>query len=221
MKSRHYELTDALIQDGYLKTPEIIESFERIDRADFIPADQRAHAHCNTPLAIGSNQVASQPLLIAFMLELLQPKKGERILEIGAGSGWQTAILADIVSGSDAPDGDESIRGSVVGVERISELCEFAESNLERYGFVGKGAASIVCGDGSKGYKHDAPYDKIVSSACLSEDVPQVWKRQLKIGGRIVAPIGSNVVVIDKLSRTTYIRKEFFGFSFSPLVASS
>lgn len=223
MEPSYYELADSLIQDGYLKTQEIIDSFERIDRADFVPDNQREHAHCNTPLSIGFNQTISQPLSVAFMLELLQPKAGERVLDIGAGSGWQTAILADIVSkktaeGSDADS--EPLRGSVIAVERVLELQAMAEINLERYGFIGQGVATVVLGDGTKGYKKGAPYDKIIASASSEGDVPAAWKRQLKIGGRIVAPVGSSIVVIDKVSKMKYVKKEHFGFNFSPLIVS-
>lgn len=221
MESHYYELTDALIQDGYLKTPEIIDSFERIDRADFVPDDQREHAYCNTPLSIGFNQTISQPLSVAFMLELLQPKAGERVLDIGSGSGWQAAILADIVSRKTFEGENvegEPLRGSVIAIECIPELKAIADVNLERYGFIGQGVASVVIGDGTKGYKKGAPYDKIIASASSEGDVPQAWKRQLKIGGRIVAPVGSSIVVIDKVSKMKYVKKEHFGFSFSPLI---
>ncbi|EKD24105.1 MAG: hypothetical protein ACD_81C00108G0001 [uncultured bacterium] len=222
---QYYELTDELIQDGYLKTPELIESFEHIDRADFVPDDQKEFAHCNTPLAIGFNQTISQPLSVAFMLELLQPKAGEHILDIGAGSGWQTAILADVVSkktaeGTGVATDSELSLGSVVAVERVPELKAFSEVNIDKYGFIRQNIAQVVLGDGTKGYKNSAPYDKIIASASSEGDVPVLWKRQLKIGGRIVAPVGSSIVVIDKISKLKYTKKEYFGFNFTPLVVS-
>ena len=221
MESHYHELTDALIQDGYLKTPEVIQAFERIDRADFVSADQREHAHCNVPLSIGFNQVISQPLSVAFMLELLEPKSGERILDIGAGTGWQTAILAEIVGNRsvEGEDGELS-RGSVVAIERIPELKTLAEAAIGSYGFIEQGIVTVVLGDGTKGYKKEAPYDRIIASASSEGDVPAAWKRQLKIGGRIVAPVGSSIVVIDKISKTEYVKKEHFGFNFAPLDAS-
>ena len=111
-------LIDSLIKDGYLKTPEIIEAFKAIDRANFVSNELKGDAYLNVPLSIGFGQTISQPLTVAFMLELLQPKKGEKILDVGAGSGWTIALLAFIVG--DPPAGG----GKIIGVERIPELKE-------------------------------------------------------------------------------------------------
>src|SRR3989344_7686174 len=109
-KNMEYEnLIDSLIKDGYLKTPEIIEAFKAIDRANFVSNELKGDAYLNVPLSIGFGQTISQPLTVAFMLELLQPKKGEKILDVGAGSGWTIALLAFIVG--DPPAGGGKIIG--------------------------------------------------------------------------------------------------------------
>lgn len=221
MEQDNYELAETLIQDGYLKTKELTEAFEKIDRADFVPDEYREHAYRNAPLPIGFEQTISQPLSVAFMLELLEPKAGEKVLEIGSGSGWQTALLAEVVGKHISAGADgEAARGSVVAVERVPELKMMSEANLEKYGFIGQEIVTVVSGDGTKGYKKGAPYDKIIASASSEKEVPVAWKRQLKIGGRIVAPVGSSIVVIDKIAKAKYSKKEHFGFSFSPLVIS-
>ncbi len=208
-------LIDSLIKDGYLKTPEIIEAFKAIDRANFVSNELKGDAYLNVPLSIGFGQTISQPLTVAFMLELLQPKKGEKILDVGAGSGWTIALLAFIVG--DPPAGG----GKIIGVERIPELKEMAEKNIFQYGFMEKGIVSLFLGDGSKGYKEEALYDKIIAAAAAKEDIPAEWKKQLKIGGKIVAPVENSIVVIDKTGKDEYNKKEYFGFSFVPLITNN
>ncbi|MGC8851948.1 MAG: protein-L-isoaspartate O-methyltransferase family protein, partial [Minisyncoccia bacterium] len=91
---KNQQLVLSLIEDGWLKTPQIIEAFLNIKREDFVPDNEKEIAYLNTALPIGFNQTISQPLVVAFMLELLQPQKGEKILDIGSGSGWTTALLS-------------------------------------------------------------------------------------------------------------------------------
>lgn len=202
-------LIDELIKDGYLKTPAIIEAFKKIDRKDFVPENLVSDAYGNYPLPIGFGQTISQPLTVAFMLELLEPREGEKILDIGAGSGWQTTLLTQIVG--DPPVGG----GKVIGIERIPELKIMAEKNVAKYDNLKN--VQIVLGDGSKGLTEEAPYDKIIAAAA-GEEIPVAWKEQLKIGGRIVAPIGNSIVVLDKTGQDQFSQKQFFGFSFVPLI---
>ncbi|MDI6821196.1 MAG: protein-L-isoaspartate O-methyltransferase, partial [Patescibacteria group bacterium] len=183
-------LVDNLIKAGYLKTASIIDAFKTIDRAQFVKEEDQKHAYVNYPLAIGFGQTISQPLTVAFMLELLSPKLGEKILDIGAGSGWQTALLAQIVGDplhQQAEGGDR-----VIAIERISELKTFAEKNISKYGFIEKGIVKIIEGDGSRGYEEEAPFDKIIAAAA-GKNIPEFWKKQLKIGGLIVAPVNQSI----------------------------
>ena len=180
-------LIDSLIKEGWLKTPRIIEAFREIKRFDFLPQEIKDLAELNEALSIGYGQTISQPLVVAFMLELLQPQPGEKILDIGSGSGWTTALLAEIVGQ----------KGRVIAVEIVSELKEFGEKNVSKYNFIKKGQVQFICADGSKGYSKEAPFDKILASAS-AESLPRAWKEQLKISGRVVTPIGSSIWLFIK-----------------------
>lgn len=202
------KLIQNLIYDGYLKTPSIIEAFKNIDRADFVPKNFKNIAYENKPLPIDFDQTISQPLTVAFMLELLEPKPGEKILDIGSGSGWQATLLAYIVGN----------KGKVITIERIPELKSLAEKNISKYNFIENKIVQIFQGDGVLGYEQEAPYDKIIAAAS-SKTLPVSWKNQLKIGGKIIAPIGESIYVFKKESQNKFIEEQYFGFTFVPLMS--
>ena len=205
-------LTNQLIKQKYLKSPLIINAFRKIKRADFVPNEiirekgEDFVAEYNAPLSIGHGQTISQPLTVAFMLELLQPKKGDKILDIGSGSGWQTAMLCQIV-------GSE---GFVYAIERIPELKEFGQKNVEKYNFKN---IEFICGDGSKGLLDKVPFDKIIVAASVAEEIPQAWKDQLKIKGRLVTPVKGSIWLIIKKDKDKFEEKEYPGFVFVPLIS--
>jgi len=212
-------LVDNLIQRGYLKTPRIIEAFKKIKRENFLPSGSEDLAEIDDALPIGFGQTISQPLVVAFMLELLRPEPGDKILDVGSGSGWTTGLLAEIVA---APDGRASPegrgeRGKVIAIELVPELKEFGEKNVARYNFIEKGIAEFVCTDGSKGFKEEAPFDKILASAA-AQKLPQAWKEQLKVGGKIVVPINSSIWRFVKTGDSMFKEEEYSGFVFVPLI---
>ncbi len=204
------KLIRGLIKDGYLKTQKIIDTFNIIDRKDFVPESLQNEAYGNYPLSIGMRQTISQPLTVAFMLELLGAQAGEKILDIGTGSGWQAALLAEIV-------GEQ---GKIISIERIEELKNFTESNLKKYDFLEKEIIILILGDGSKGYPEEAPYDKIIAAAS-GEKIPDIWKEQLKIGGRIVAPVKQSIFVLEKINQKDFKEMQYFGFNFVPLIVDN
>jgi len=223
-------LIEKLIKEKWLKTPEIITAFKKINRADFIPEGFRHFSDLNEALLIGYNQTISQPLVVAFMLELLNPESGDKILDIGSGSGYTSALLAHIVSQksssqfsvsppkADPPKADNfQTKGKIVAIEIIPELVEFGRANADKYEFVKKGIIEFICANGSKGYKKDAPYDAILASAS-GKKIPNEWRKQLKIGGRIVAPIKNSIWLIEKIGDNEYQETEYPGFVFVPLV---
>lgn len=201
-------LAKELINSGYLKTPRIIDAFRKIDRADFVVENLKGDAYLNIPLPIGYGQTISQPLTVAFMLELLKPEKGDKILDVGSGSGWQTALLGEIVGEN----------GKVYGIEIIPELADFGEKNINKYGFIEKGVVEIILASGTAGLKKNAPFDKIIVGA-MAESVPNGLKRQLKVGGRLVIPCAESVWLIIKKSKDKFEENEYPGFAFVPLVA--
>lgn len=217
-------LPNALIEEGWLKTKRIIEAFERIKRVDFLPQDLKDLAEINEALPIGFGQTISQPLVVAFMLEKLEPKLGDKILDVGSGSGWTTALLAYIVSQSQTSNlksqkhNSKLKTGKVIAIEIIPELMEFGKKNVAKYNFIEKEIVQFICADGSKGYQKEAPFDRILCSASLQTEIPKAWKEQLKIGGKIVTPLASSIWVLKKKSENEFEKLEYPGFAFVPLI---
>lgn len=207
-----------------------------------MPENLKSDAYINAPLPIGEGQTISQPLTVAFMMELLQPEAGDKILDIGYGSGWTTALLAEIVSHSviarseatkqsrelsvRSPRSsrnagftrDDENSGKVFAIERVPELCEFGKRNVGKYNFIEDGRVEMKCGDGTKGWLEEAPFDKIIAGAS-GEQLPKAWKKQLKVNGRIVVPIRWSIWLLVKKSEDEFEETEFPGFSFVPLIS--
>ncbi len=200
-------LINELIRHGYLKTPRIIEAFKKVDRADFVPPEERGVAYENVPLPIGGGQTISQPLTVAFMLELLGPEEGDTVLDIGSGSGWQSALLAAIVGKG----------GKVYAMELLPKLCVLGEKNASKYHSKN---LKFICGNAEGDLPAHAPFDRIIAAAA-TEEVPASWKAQLKIGGRIVLPVGHSIVLLEKKGGNEFTETEFPGFAFVPFITET
>lgn len=205
-------LVKNLIDEGALKTPEIIGAFYNIDRKDFVPEEYAKDAYRDSPLPIGYGQTISQPYTVAFMLELLAPKGGDKVMEIGSGSGWQTALLAHIVS-----EDKINKNGRVYAIELLPELMAFGRKNVAKYDFVKDKIVEFHCFNAVGGMPENAPYDRIISAASARE-IPPAWKEQLKTGGRMVVPVGNSIFLIEKKSENEFKEKEYPGFAFVPFV---
>lgn len=197
-------LVNALVRDRALETPRIIEAFRAVDRKDFVLPAFQDEAYDDYPLAIGSGQTISQPTTVAFMLELLKPEEGDRILDVGSGSGWTTALLSRIV-GSD---------GYVFGVEIVPVLVELGQRNLAKYA---PPNADIRKSEKALGLVSQAPFEKILVSAA-GRNIPAELIDQLRPGGRMVIPIGNAILKIEKTDTGETKEERFEGFVFVPLI---
>ena len=201
------ELIERLIEEGYLKTSSVIAAFKRIKREDFTLDEMRSEAGVNAPLPIGFGQTISQPLTVAFILELLQAKKGMKVMDIVCGSGWTSCLLADIVGS----------QGEVFAIERIPELHEFGKNNSKKYQFTN---LHFLCADGSRGLKNKAPFDRILVSAAAWK-IPTQLKEQLAQNGRMVIPTAKqDLRLIEKTNNGVLHESVFPGFVFVPLIES-
>lgn len=191
---------------GLTFDPALKRAFLAVDRANFVLPEYRQSAYENRPLPIGFGQTISQPYTVAFMLKLLNPKQGEKILEVGSGSGWQTGLLAFLV-------GDQ---GKIVAMERVKDLYKMGQKNLSAYPTLLK-RCRFICDNGRGGCAEEAPFDAIIAAASGSS-VPLAWKVQVRTGGRIIMPIGQSIVKLTKLNKKEFAEESFSGFLFVPLI---
>lgn len=205
MNLTYQKLIQSLIKTGYLKTPRIIRAFLKVDRALFVPKELRHQAYYNAPLPIGYGQTISQPLTVAFMLEKLEPQAGDKILDLGSGSGWQTALLAEIVGK----------KGKIFAAEIISELLKMGKQNIKKLDY--QNVKFHLAKPGILGWPAQAPFDKIIAAAA-AKALPQQLVNQLKPGGRMILPIQNSIWQIDKTRSGRIKKQEFPGFAFVPLV---
>lgn len=201
------KLINELKNKGVLISKEIEGAFLDIDRKEFVLPEHFDLAYSDQALPIGYKQTISQPYTVAFMLELLQTKKGEKILDIGSGSGWTTALLSQIVGEN----------GFVYGIEIIPELVKFGQKNISKFQIKNANIQSTT--EKPLGLLREALFDKILISASTNK-FPEELLEQIKIGGIIVIPILNSIFRITKVSETKIKKEEFLGFSFVPLKLS-
>jgi protein-L-isoaspartate(D-aspartate) O-methyltransferase len=184
------ELVEALRRQG-ISDERVLEAIRRLDRSEFVPESVRGAAGQDSPLPIGHGQTISQPFVVALMTQALNPQPGERVLEIGTGSGYQTAVLAQLC-------------GEVYTVEVVPELAEPARERLTRLGYRN---VHFQVGDGSAGWPEEAPFDAILGTAA-PERMPPALYQQLRPGGRLVLPVGPRHEVQELIRVTRPLQGE-------------
>jgi len=183
----------------------VLKAFLAVKREFFVDPSYKDQSYADNPIPICCEQTISQPTTVMLMLQLLNVIPGQRVLEIGTGSGYNAALLAELT-------------GEVVTVERHLKLVKLAQHNLKQAGYEG---VIVVKGDGKKGYASHAPYDRIIVTAA-AEKMPQQLKDQLSVGGLIVVPIGvpyrCEMITFEKISSDNFQTRNHGLFSFVPLV---
>lgn len=203
-KKKRRQMVEKQLKNRNITDQRVLEAMAKVPRHKFVPKEVKSSAYADHPLSIGHNQTISQPYVVALMCQLLELTGNEKVLDIGAGSGYQSAVLSHLAK-------------KVIAVEVIPELAESAQKKLEKLGY---NNVKVIINDGRKGAADHAPFDGI-KSAAASKDIPKAWKKQLKIGGRIVLPLkeilGQKLVRITK-TESGFEKEDFGGVMFVPLV---
>ncbi len=194
----------AVLQKKGITNKKVLDAIRVIPRHLFIDSSFEGHAYQDKAFPIGAEQTISQPYTVAFQTELLEVKPGHKILEIGTGSGYQTAVLL-------------TLRASVYSIERQLELFKKTNIFFKKMGYRPK---KVIFGDGYKGLPQEAPFDGIIVTAGAPE-VPKALLSQLKVGGRLVIPVGVNEQIMTLFVRKSlkeFEKKEYGSFRFVPLL---
>lgn len=202
-KNLRMKMVEFQIKDRGIKNPAVIKALRTVPRHELVPIIYRLSAYEDRPLPIGENQTISQPYIVGLMSELLQAKPGDKILEIGTGSGYQAAVLAEMGL-------------QVHSIEIIEPLAKRATTDLKRIGYFD---VEVRHGDGYQGWPEEAPFDGIIITAAPPQ-LPQPLVEQLKTGGQIVVPVGRNnqdLVVYTKRSNGKVSRKRIIPVRFVPM----
>lgn len=199
-------LIQILKNNGVLKSPDLEQALVSVDRKDFVPQTQKEFAYVNQALPIGFGQTISQPYVVIFMLELLELQPGQKVIEVGFGSAWQTGILAELTGES----------GHVYAFELVPELCASGKANLAKYPRL-LPRSTLMCASARSLPSAVPPCERLISAAAITE-VPQEWREKLLPGGVMVYPKGYSVWKESKMEDGTFSAEEYPGFVFVPFV---
>jgi len=205
------ELIKSLEENGVLVSASIRRAFAKVDRRHFVPSDVLDLVYQDIALPIGEGQTISQPYTVAFLLELLSPQTGDHILDVGSGSGWQTALLAEVVGG----------KGKVYAIELVRSLYEFGKENLKKYPELLK-RVEFYYQNAESGLPKEAEavggFNGIIVAAEV-EEVSVAWRFQLKIGGRLIYPKDGSIYKEVKVKEGEWKVTEYPGFEFVPFIS--
>lgn len=190
------QLVEELRRQGIVDAA-VLAAIGRVPRHEFVPEALRAEAYENYPLPIEEGQTISQPYIVAFMTEALKLKRTSNVLEIGTGSGYQTAVLADILGLSEGEGEGAAPSGRLSSIETIPQLAESSKKLLARLGY----RADLRLGDGYRGWPEKGPFDAILVAAA-PDHVPEALKEQLVVGGILVIPVGDENQQLTVITRT-------------------
>jgi len=198
------QMVETQLRAREIRSESVLNAMARVPRHLFVPADVQAHAYDDRPLPIGHGQTISQPYIVAYMTEMLQLEPGHKLLEIGTGSGYQAAVLAEIAK-------------HVHSIELVPGLAREARAALAKAGYAN---VTVRTGDGYRGWPELAPFDRIIVTAA-PPDIPQALVDQLAIGGVMVVPVGTSEQEIVIISKTAagVTRKRTIPVRFVPMVA--
>ncbi len=214
-EEKRRKLVEILKNRDFLTKPDVIKAMLKVPRHTFLPKGAISSAYIDSPLSIGLGQTISAPHMNAMMCELLDLREGDKVLEIGTGSGYHAALCAEIV----APD-DSQNPGHVYTLERHLELAESARESLFTAGY--SDSVTVIHGDGTLGYPQEAPFDKILVTASSPKKVPPPLKEQLTNGGILCIPAGSKewgqeLYIVTKKDNS-FDSKRVTGVRFVPLI---
>ena len=215
-EEKRRRLVLSLKEEGYILSKKVEKAMLKVPRELFVPKEYRDLAYSDKPLPIGHGQTISAPSIVAYMTELLKVDIGHKVLEVGTGSGYQAAILAEIVAPETVP---KEKWGHLYTIERIPQLAEYAKENLRKTNYLDR--VTIIVGDGTEGFEDEAPYNRIIVTAAAPK-VPEPLIEQLKLGGIMVIPVGSvweqSLVIVEKTFDGKVITKKDLDVLFVPLV---
>lgn len=205
MRKDRKDLVSTLSDMGYIKTDQVKDAMIKVPREEFMTPETKHYAYLDRPIPLQEGQTISAPHMVAIICEKLALEKGMKVLEIGTGFGYNAAVVAEII-------GDE---GHVYTIERIENLKNIAERNLKRTGYSEN--VTVILGDGTKGYDEKSPFDRIYATASAPK-VPEPLKQQLKIGGRLLTPIGRDTSVQELLCLMRINEKDYKSYNLGGVV---